>query len=71
MSVNKTDRDHNILISLSHPMILTIFISLPTVRYEFCNFISILFARRESRWMRLERSEIPLTGISFVAEGSR
>ena len=42
MIVNKTDRDHNVLNSLSHSMILTIFISLPTVKYEFSNFISIL-----------------------------
>jgi len=61
MSVNKTDRNHKVLISLNHPMILTIFISLPTVRYEFCIFISILFTRRGSR----------LYSIPFVAEGSR
>jgi hypothetical protein len=34
-------------------------------------FFIILFTLRESRGMRLERSEIPSTGISFVADGSR
>jgi hypothetical protein len=34
-------------------------------------FFIILFTLGESRWMRLERSEIPSAGIAFVAEGSR
>jgi hypothetical protein len=34
-------------------------------------FFIILFTRRESRGMHLERSEIPPTGISFVAGDSR